>query len=279
MSRLWIFSDLHQDWADNAWDPTAHAPTFDVAVVAGDVHSPLTKAINWLGDRLAGAPVLYVPGNHDFWCGADSADRYTLADQLSRGRDLAARRGVHLLVDDALALGGIRFLGSTLWTDLRLDTWSLKDAARSAGRSMNDYRRIRRKPAGKHKYVQPSDTLALHRASRAWLDGQLTLPHAGPTVVVTHHAPHPTSLPTPGFDLGHCYASDLSSLIDARQPDLWVHGHVHNLVDYRIGATRVVCNPRGHIEEDSARTFDPNFTIDVSMAWGGQHAERGDCLR
>ena len=91
MSRFWIFSDLHQDWADNAWDPTAHAPAFDVAVVAGDVHSPLTKAIDWLGDRLAGAPVIYVPGNHDFWCGADSADRYTLADQLSRGRDLAAR--------------------------------------------------------------------------------------------------------------------------------------------------------------------------------------------
>jgi Icc-related predicted phosphoesterase len=266
MSRLWIFSDLHQDWADNAWDPTAHAPTFDVAVVAGDVHSPLTKAIDWLGDRLAGAPVIYVPGNHDFWCGADSADRFTLADQLSRGRDLAARRGVHLLVDDALALDGVRYLGSTLWTDLRLDTWSLKDAARSAGRSMNDYRRIRRKPAGKHKYVQPSDTLALHRASRAWLNEQLAIPHAGPTVVVTHHAPHPTSLPTPGFDLGHCYASDLSSLIDARQPDLWVHGHVHNPVDYWIGATRVVCNPRGHIEEDSARTFDPNFTIDVPPA-------------
>ena len=76
-----------------------------------------------------------------------------------------------------------------------------------------------------------------------------------------------------------CYASDLSSLIDARQPDVWVHGHVHNPVDYRIGATRVVCNPRGHIEEDSARTFDPNFTIDFPMAWGGRHAECSDCLR
>ncbi len=38
MSRLWIFSDLHQDWADNAWDPSPHAPTFDIAIVAGDLH-------------------------------------------------------------------------------------------------------------------------------------------------------------------------------------------------------------------------------------------------
>lgn len=22
MTRLWIFSDLHQDWAGNAWDPS-----------------------------------------------------------------------------------------------------------------------------------------------------------------------------------------------------------------------------------------------------------------
>ena len=66
--RLWIFSDLHQDWQDNAWDPCAHAPDHDIAVVAGDVHSPLTSAIDWLADRLPGVPTIYVPGNHDFWC-------------------------------------------------------------------------------------------------------------------------------------------------------------------------------------------------------------------
>jgi hypothetical protein len=54
--RLWIFSDLHQDLQDNAWDPCAHAPDHDIAVVAGDVHSPLTSAIDWLADRLPGVP-------------------------------------------------------------------------------------------------------------------------------------------------------------------------------------------------------------------------------
>jgi Icc-related predicted phosphoesterase len=264
MSRLWIFSDLHQDWADNAWDPTAHAPAFDVAVVAGDVHSPVTKAIDWLADRLQGTQILYVPGNHDFWWDRGD-DRYTYADQISRGRDLAARRGVHLLINDAVTLGGVRFLGTTLWTDLRLGTWSATDAARSARRWMNDYKRIRRRSSGKHKYVRPSDTLALHQASRTWLDGQIALPHDGPSVVVTHHAPHSYSL-LGGFDLAHCYASDLSRLIHDRQPALWVHGHVHNRVDYRIGATRIVCNPRGHVDERSG--FDPAFKIDVPAAGG-----------
>ena len=262
MPRLWIFSDLHQDWADNAWDPTTHAPAFDIAIVAGDVHSPLTKAIDWLGDRFAGAPTIYVPGNHDFWWdGGD--DRYTHDDQIARGRDLAARRGIHLLSDDVLTLGGIRFLGATLWTDLMLNTWSIAQGARSAQRGMNDYRRIRRRRSGKHKYVRAADTLALHRTSRSWLDDQLALPHAGPTVVVTHHAPHPMSLPSTGFDLAHAYASDMSRLIHDRQPDLWIHGHLHGRLDYRIGATRILCNARGHVDE--ASNFDPAFTVDVGQ--------------
>ncbi|MCW2276539.1 hypothetical protein GJ654_11345 [Rhodoblastus acidophilus] len=67
MPRLWIFSDLHQEWPENDWDPTAHAPQdgFDVAVVPGDIHTPLTSAIDWLADRLLGVPVVFVPGNHD----------------------------------------------------------------------------------------------------------------------------------------------------------------------------------------------------------------------
>jgi len=92
MSRLWIFSDLHQDWADNAWDPAAHAPAggFDVAVIAGDVHSPLTQALDWIDDRLPGVPTIYVPGNHDaWWDGGD--DLYTIDDVIARGRDAAAR--------------------------------------------------------------------------------------------------------------------------------------------------------------------------------------------
>jgi len=264
--RLWIFSDLHQEWRDNAFDPGAHAPEFDVAVVAGDVHSPLTTAIDWLADRLAGVPTIYVPGNHDFWCDWRQ-DRFTMADQIDRGRDLAARRGIHLLIDGAATIGDVRFLGATLWTDLRLGTFSLASATHSASRGMNDYRRIRRRASGRHKYVRPMDTLNAHRASIAWLDAQLALPHAGPTVVVTHHAPHPVSLPSPGFDLAHCYASDLSGLILDRQPDLWVHGHLHSRSDYAVGRTRIVCNARGHADEASG--FDPAFVVSVGAGAAG----------
>ena len=30
------------------------------------------------------------------------------------------------------------------------------------------------------------------------------------------------------------------------QADLWLHGHVHDSFDYRVGRCRVICNPRGY---------------------------------
>ncbi len=130
--RLWIFSDLHQKWGENAWDPAAHAPAggLDVAVVAGDVHMPLTGALAWLGERLPGVPVVYVPGNHDFWWDRGE-DRYTIYDQMERGRERAAALGIHLLLDDAVVMGGTRFLGGTLWTDFRLGSYGLTHAFRT----------------------------------------------------------------------------------------------------------------------------------------------------
>ena len=264
MSRLWIFSDLHQDWADNAWDPAPHAPAggFDIAVIAGDVHMPLTKALDWIGSRLPGVPTIYVPGNHDFWHdGGD--DRYTFDDLIARGRDAAARHGIHLLMNDAITLDGVRYLGGTLWTDLYLGTHSRGHALKSARQGMNDYKRIRRRRSGKHKYIRTLDTLALHRRTRDFLCSQLALRTHLPTVVVTHHAPHPFSLPDPFTDLRWCYASDLTEMMTLDGPDLWIHGHLHNRADYRLHGTRIICNPRGHIEDNSSRTFDPSFLIDT----------------
>jgi hypothetical protein len=37
---------------------------------------------------------------------------------------------------------------------------------------------------------------------------------------------------------------------------LWTHGHTHDPFDYKIGKTRVVCNPRGYFgHEEQANLF------------------------
>jgi 3',5'-cyclic AMP phosphodiesterase CpdA len=196
VTRLWTFSDLHQDWPENAWDPAEHAPAsgFDVAVVAGDVHMPLVRAIDRLADRLPGVPLVYVPGNHDFWW--DQGDeRYTIYDQIERGRELAASRGISLLMDDHVVIDGTRFIGGTVWTDFLFGSVDRRDAFRAAQRrdGMVDYHRIRIGPRSRNR-IEPKEVLTMHRVTRAFIANALAMAHDGPTVVVTHHAPHPTSL-------------------------------------------------------------------------------------
>lgn len=84
-----------------------------------------------------------------------------------------------------------------------------------------------------------------------------------------HHFPSPRSVlpkyagsPLNQFFLG-CRTLELEQLILDRKPALWIHGHGHDSQDYRIGATRVVCNPRGYYGHDLNPKFDPGLTIDI----------------
>ena len=53
----------------------------------------------------------------------------------------------------------------------------------------------------------------------------------------------------------------MSATIDAYQPQLWVHGHVHNSCDYKVGdATRIVCNPHGYGDENPR--FDGSLVVE-----------------
>jgi Icc-related predicted phosphoesterase len=83
-------------------------------------------------------------------------------------------------------------------------------------------------------------------------------------VVVTHHAVHWQSV-HPRFrsdPVTAAFVSDRSALIEGYRPTLWVHGHVHNSSDYRVGATRIICNPHGYGPENP--TFDGALVVEVT---------------
>ncbi|KQT48983.1 metallophosphoesterase [Aureimonas sp. Leaf454] len=260
--RLLIISDLHQGEGGPPYDPARLSDQFDIVVVAGDCAGRLTSSITWLADRFAGTPTIYTPGNHDFYRD-EGPDGFTIEDETEAGQELADRLGIHLLVDGEANVGGLRFLGSTLWTDLRAGVHhSLSHASGDARRGMNDYRRIhRRSSTRRSRRLDPSDTLSLHHGSRRFLESAFSTSDGSRTVVVSHHAPSIRSLEIPSADLNQCYASDLEPEIERWRPNLWVHGHIHTARDYRIGSTRIVCNPAGRAEERTG--FDPGLIVDV----------------
>ena len=107
------------------------------------------------------------------------------------------------------------------------------------------------------------DAIRLHKASRDWLAVMLAEPFDGKTVVVTHHAPssrlvHPRyarDLLTPAF------ASNLEGLMEGGRAALWIHGHMHESLDYEIYGSRVVCNPRGYAPKALNLEFRPDWVV------------------
>ena len=262
--RVQMISDLHVDVADTR--ALKLAPGADLVVVAGDTCAGAATALATLRRHIpAPVPIVTVLGNHEHYGS-------TIEHELDRAREAAAHLDITLLEDEVAEIRGVRFLGCTLWTSYTLFGARHRAVAMAAAlRGMNDHRAITIGRGSERQRFLPADAAALHAASVRFLDTTLALPFEGPSVVVTHHAPHPVCIaPRFGRDpLSASFASDLSALIDARQPACWISGHTHHAVDTRLGATRLVSNPHGYPGE-CRDSFDPALVIEIPLAPRGE---------
>jgi len=245
--KLHVVSDLHAGF--RPFDlPETDA---DVLVLPGDIDvgvDGIALARTWAQER----PVLYVAGNHEF---------YGQAIPRHLGKMAAAAEGssVEFLENREVVIGGVRFLGCTLWTDF--DLFGHRGQCMAAAEAvMNDFRQIRVDP--EYRRFRGIDAASTNRRSLRWLIERTHEPFAGPTVIVTHHAPSIRSVkPVHRHDpVSAAFASDLEWMLDGRAA-LWIHGHTHFSCDYTIGGTRVISNQRGYPGEESG--FDPAFVVEV----------------
>lgn len=253
--KIQVFSDLHIDVA--TVKPIAFGADVDAVIVAGDTCQGAQEAFAHIRRIVPMTiPVIMTMGNHEYY-------GRCLPEELAIARATAPAFGIHLLDNDTVVIDRVRFVGCTLWTDYRLfGSANVPFAVRAAAQGLNDHRRISwsKQPWARFR---PAEALLLHSRSRMFLQAALQAEHAGPTVVITHHAPHPRSLhPKYRKDLlSAAYVSDLEDLILAAAPTLWVHGHVHTSFDYTVGNTRVLCNPHGYGNENP--DFDPALVVEI----------------
>ena len=266
--KLQLISDLHLEV-----HPHLHlqpAPQANLLVLAGDVGSYqqgslLAESDFGLG-RFAPAngwpvPVLFVPGNHEY-------DNLDFDETHLRLRATCERLGITWLERETLVIDGVRFIGTTLWTDF--------DALAPADGELTRTLRARAKALrAANFYVQKTGTTRAGLrwlaegwreqglVCQAWLRQALAKPFDGNTVVVTHFAPSLRSADprygvTPGT-AGFCNALD--NLLPLAR--LWIHGHLHCQHDYMEGGCRVVANTLGYAAKGEQAGFRPQWVLDV----------------
>ena len=225
--KIKIFSDLHVEKGNKKLaEKLVRENTADVIVFAGDFIN-LGKVGDLLLslDALATCPMIFVPGNHEYYgtrrCKVDS--------------DLADRhyKNIVVLNERTHIIDDVCFIGATGWWDSKVTS--------SAYKSMNDFPLI----AG----IKGAMEGEWGKSAKLFFHDALSENQGLKTVCISHHAPSYRSIPD---DLSHrvvnqCYANAWEDLITISQPNLWIHGHVHQRSnDYMIGRTRVVSNPYGY---------------------------------
>lgn len=266
--KIQLLSDLHLEVHPD-YRPRP-APGAQLLVLAGDVGSYQD------GSRLQGedfglerfsprqgwpVPVLYVPGNHEY-------DNRDFDETHARLRATCERLGITWLEREVLVLGGVRFIGTTLWTDFDAlaadapNTTELLRRREKAFRAANFYLQ-KTGTTRRGEPVMAPQWREIGLECRQWLRQALAVPFGGTTVVVTHFAPSLLSA-DPRYGLrpgtaGFCNALD--DLLPLAQ--FWLHGHLHCQHDYVARGCRVVANTLGYAVKGEQEGFREAFTLDV----------------
>ena len=114
------------------------------------------------------------------------------------------------------------------------------------------------------RLLKPEQLYDTNWESYYWLAEELEKPYGGKTVVVTHHSPNVLSWPQNNSKMHLAtYCNRLDDFFSCYDIDAWFHGHVHNVADYVINKTRVLCNPRGYTRYQVIDGFSAAKTVEV----------------
>lgn len=231
--RIQFASDLHVEF-DSKPLRRNHLKA-DVLVLAGDIAGSPRQLIRYLQFLQSPVPVFLVLGNHEFY--GHPWEKGTDLYRIALEREMP---NVCLLERESVVHHGVRFLGTTLWTD-----FFGGEQGPVSEKRMLDFQRIRKSDGEPLRW---KEVLTESEMSRDWLRGELEKPFSGKTVVLTHHPPSllsndPSFLDSP---VSGAFCNRLDELVEKARPDVWIHGHTHNTSDYRIGNTRILCNPYGY---------------------------------
>lgn len=256
--QIRFITDIHRESGPFLLERT-EADKDRILVIAGD----LTVNDYVIDALLEVAPgfraVIYVLGNHEFEGANISNARTYLELQINKYSEL---KNVYVLNNDYAIIEGVRFIGSTYWSDFNNADWFAMHASKD---KVSDFEFISIDRVKSRKF-HPTDAVELHTQSKRFIEEMCRIPFDGETVIVTHFAPSFKSMDliweTRLGAIKHYFASNDDNVVGYSGAKYWLHGHIHSSKDYMLGDTRVICNPRGNAVWGN-KDFNPNLILEV----------------
>jgi len=248
--KVKLISDLHLEFSQFS----ITYDNEDILIIAGDISPYINMSLNFVKNYLNKYPntiVLYILGNHDYY-GRSIQETNTFWESI-------VLDNFYYIQNQSIVIDGIRFFGSTLWTDM--DNFN-SNTVNIAKKIINDYHLIKG-PTIKSNFL-PLHSYKIHNESKMELIKCLD-ESKEPVVVITHHLPSYKSIADKYKHLpaNGSFASNLDDLVERAY--MFFHGHTHTSFDYHIGNTRVICNPRGYCDRSPEnKNFDPHLIIEIT---------------
>lgn len=258
--KVFLTSDLHLECDTKTSD--VKIPKCDLIILAGDI-SHMGHALKYASGLAQehAVPVIFVPGNHEYY-GKDYVEQTALAREFSA-------ENVYVLMNDTVEFDGVRFIGSTLWSDFsagaKNDQWTIMQNRKFAGNYINDFHVIKHSESNNRR-LKPEFVRDLNYEAMRYFKQQLDQGFDGTTVVVTHFSPSIT-LEDPQFKgspASPYFNANCDELIKEYEPDFWFFGHTHSSVEAVIGKTKIFANQYGYKHEWGKTGYREGLVIDVT---------------
>jgi predicted phosphodiesterase len=263
--RVGILSDLHLENSNMSLEGIS----CDILVLAGDICTEFAVTSRLLEYSIPShIPVIYVPGNHEY-------EGKRIKDVMPKLKELEKDfPNLHVLQNEAVDVDGIRFIGSTLWSNFEGSGITWKDELKKwSKQNIVDFSYMFKENPEEigPRFISwnPDDMEQEFNKAYQFLEYELKRnPTENTKFVVTHFAPHKNSVVKQYEGKLHnaYWVNHLPELMGFS--DYWVHGHTHNSLDYEVEGTRVICNPRGYsklYDLSQNLLFDKLFVVEVDV--------------
>ena len=243
-----ILSDLHMEGYHFNYEYLGE----DMVILAGDIHTQ--NRHGELFDKIpSNVQILMVSGNHSYYRGEFHSTNAKLLELETKYPNFKFLNNSSFLYND------IYFYGGTMFTDFLLygvtDQFAMEIEAENG---INDFYTIK----NGDKTWRAKDHIEQHHKFVVGLKEFLDI--AGEKkVIISHFCPSVKSVhPRYGSGLLNGYfAANMEKFMGWK--GYWFFGHTHDSFDYKMGETRVICNPKGYGNENVH--FDPKLIVPLAF--------------